>query len=82
MSETKKKSFKDYYQNQEFRKRHQEYIKTKITCDCGKTFMRVNWARHRKSEQHKRWEKQQRTIEEDIMKLKETVKQLEERLGK
>lgn len=47
-----KKSFKDYYKNEEFKNKHQEYIKEKIPCECGCQVMRVGMARHKRSNIH------------------------------
>jgi len=47
-----KKTFKDYYQNDEFKEKHLEYIKEKIKCECGSDVSRVSLARHKRSNMH------------------------------
>jgi hypothetical protein len=49
MSAIKKpsKTFMDHYnESEEFRKRHKAYLMTPITCECGRTIMRVNKSKH------------------------------------
>lgn len=46
------KKFTDYYSNDDFRRKHLEYISEKIECDCGKTVSRCNMSRHLKSQYH------------------------------
>ena len=73
------KTFSDYYKDPEFRKRHQAYMKTKVTCSCGKSVMRVNLSRHRKSAFH--LENVNNTdVKQEVEELKETVKQLKQLL--
>jgi hypothetical protein len=51
--ENKPKSFKEYYQNPEFKKKHLEYIMSKVQCtDCGAMCSRCNLTKHKKSVKH------------------------------
>lgn len=50
---SKNKTFKDYYNNDpEFRKKHLEWQKEKVICECGFVTARSNLYRHRKSHIH------------------------------
>ena len=47
-------NFKKYYDtNKEFREKHKEYMKDKITCTCGLEITRNNKTNHLKSLKHK-----------------------------
>ncbi len=47
------KTFKEYYQNPEFKARHLKYITEKITCNiCGVEFSRCNKCKHERSQKH------------------------------
>lgn len=47
-------NFKKYYDtNKEFRDKHKEYMKDKITCTCGCEIKRNNKTNHLKSLKHK-----------------------------
>jgi hypothetical protein len=54
MEEKKYKTFKEYYQDPEFRKRHMQKLNEKVMCECGSKTSRVNMWRHKRSEKHKR----------------------------
>ena len=76
MATKKTKTFREYYQDPEFRKRHQEYMKTKITCDCGKTVMRVNMPRHKRSSYHNKNSK--KDFAKEIEQLHQTINDLKQ----
>jgi len=49
------KTFKEYYANPEFRKRHTEYINQTVHCDaCNKPIKRFNIARHSRTQKHQK----------------------------
>jgi hypothetical protein len=50
----KYKTFKEYYQDEEFRNRQKKYLAEKIVCVCGAKISRSNAASHRKTTIHKR----------------------------
>lgn len=48
INEKKKFSFKEYMNTHpESKKRHCEYVATKIECDCGRTVSRGNMSKHK-----------------------------------
>ena len=50
MEVKKSKSFKDYYEDPEFKKKHQLYMSQKIPCkQCGQIVMRGGMTKHKKS---------------------------------
>lgn len=73
------KTFKDYYQDPEFRKRHKAYILTKVECPCGATTARCNMTRHKKSSKHQLWESKQVSVTK-LTKLENKIKELEKLL--
>jgi hypothetical protein len=48
------KTFKDYYQDEEYRKKHLEYMKTPILCACGCAVPRCQMTVHKKTDKHKK----------------------------
>ena len=53
MSEQKiKKSFKEYYNDPEYRKKHLAKVNEKIKCECGQDCSRGNLAAHKKTSRH------------------------------
>ena len=55
--EHKTKVFKDYYQNADYKKKHLEYIMTKVACpECGAMCARCNLTKHKRSIKHKKYE--------------------------
>ena len=50
----KYKSFKEYYTNPEFKKKHLEYINARVKCECGASIVRCGLARHKRTITHKR----------------------------
>lgn len=51
----KGKTFKERYNSdEEYKNKHNAYIKEKIECECGKMVMRVAMAKHRKTGVHQR----------------------------
>lgn len=49
------KTFKEYYQDPEFRQKLSEYKNTKVTCECGTVTARSNMSHHKQTEKHKKW---------------------------
>jgi len=70
MSDTEKKTgsktFKEYYADPEFKKKHLAYVKEKVMCDCGKEISRSNMSAHVKTKLHQK--KLDRSVLEDIKK--------------
>ncbi|MEM3063356.1 MAG: hypothetical protein QW303_07425 [Nitrososphaerota archaeon] len=48
----KYKKFKDYYMNEEFRRKHLEYLTTPLKCECGAIVQRGYLNTHRKKRKH------------------------------
>jgi len=49
----KVKTFKEYYNDPEFKRKHKEYIMGKVNCDCGKQgVLRCNLSKHRNTQKH------------------------------
>jgi hypothetical protein len=44
-----RKTFKEYYQDEDFKKKHLAYILTKCECSCGKQITRSNMSTHKKT---------------------------------
>lgn len=51
-AEKKTKTFKEYYTDPEFRKKHLEYVSARIECECGFETSRNNLSKHRQSHLH------------------------------
>jgi hypothetical protein len=49
----KYKRFKDYYRNEDFRRKHLEYLSTPLKCECGAIVQRGYLNVHRKKETFK-----------------------------
>ena len=67
-----KKPFKVYYQDPEFRRKHKEYIMTKLPCKCGANIARCNATHHKKSVRHTKYLKNLKVKElsDEMMRLK------------
>lgn len=50
----KKKTFSEYYKDEDFKKKHNQYMMTQIQCDCGAFVMRANLTRHKKTPKHQK----------------------------
>ena len=75
------KSFKEYYQNPEFRERHLNYLKEKVVCECGKTVMRCNKTRHKKSKKHQEAvNKPASDVQNELKKMKHQIRKLVKKL--
>lgn len=46
------KKFKDYYQDPEYRKKHLETLKEKVTCECGEQVGKGYLKVHQKTDKH------------------------------
>ena len=47
------KKFTEYYADPEYRRKHQAYMKTKISCpECGRVTVRSNMAAHKRTLRH------------------------------
>lgn len=62
-----RKTFRDYYQDEEFKRKHLAKMKEKIECECGKFITRSNMAAHKKTNLHlKRSVKKRPEVPEEI----------------
>lgn len=68
----KKKSFKDYYGNPDFKNKHLQYIKEKVLCECGKLISRSNLSTHKKSKIHTK------RLNENNPELKKTLDEIKQ----
>ena len=80
-------TFKTYYQNEDFRKRHNQYMKEKIPCEvCGINISRHNKTKHSKSVKHSKALQQKQKLQEeekernDLSFLLNTVDKLMEKI--
>ena len=77
MNTVQKKSFKDYYADEEFRKKHLEKLKERVECECGFETSRCNLSRHKKSHTHTDRLSKKLELKTDTSKeLKEMRKQI------
>lgn len=54
-SKTNGKTFKERYtEDEDFKAKHNAYIKEKVECDCGKMVMRVAMAKHKRTAIHQK----------------------------
>lgn len=65
------KTFKDYYQDEEYRKKHLEYIRTPVQCACGSSVPRCQMTVHKRSDRHKKI-----IIEKKIEEANELIDQM------
>ena len=49
-------TFTYYYNQPEYKKKHKEYILTKVQCECGTITARCNMSHHRKTKKHQKWQ--------------------------
>lgn len=49
----RRKTFKDYYSDPEYKQRHKEYLMQKVQCECGCTYLRSNSSHHKQTQKHK-----------------------------
>ena len=77
----KTKTFKDYYQDPEFKKRHLAYIKEKIICECGTKISKHNKYRHLKSDKHKRI-MNEKELKKKNKENNKAIQKLEEKIDK
>lgn len=64
-SNPKYKTFKEYYQNEDYKRKHLEKITEKIPCECGQDIMRVYMSRHMKTKKHLNLVKEKRKEQTD-----------------
>lgn len=72
---TTPKTFRDYYANPEYRKKHLEYISGKVQCpQCETMVARCNLSKHRQSMKHKKNDGlRQKNKEIDLNKMTEII---------
>lgn len=75
-------TFKDYYADPEYRQRHLDRLKEKVTCECGFVTSIVNLKRHKRGSTHaKRMGKIAPTVEEvDPHERKRRLKRMKKRI--
>ena len=74
------KTFKDYYADPEYRRRHLDKISEKVECECGYIGAKTYMSRHRKTKIHqKRLENIDRlsALEEKKQKIIDRIAKLE-----
>jgi len=49
-------TFAERYQDEDFRRKHKEYILEKVQCGCGTVTARCNMTKHRQTRKHQKWE--------------------------
>jgi hypothetical protein len=73
-------SFKEKYQDPEFKKKHNEYVNEKVKCSCGRMVKRVAMAKHKRTKVHQRLvqEAQENPVIEDLVEklVREKLRQL------
>jgi hypothetical protein len=62
------KTFKEYYQDENFKKKHKEYVSEKVLCECGRYTARSNMIKHQKTRVHQK----------ELLKKQEEKKKQEE----
>ncbi len=78
MSKSSKKTFKDYYQDPEYKAKHKKYLLTKVPClNCNCMVTRCNMSHHKKTPKCIRIGKQ---LNED--KLSTSMKELKQKIEK
>jgi hypothetical protein len=77
-------NFKKYYDNPEWRKKYQAYLKERIPCECGQMVQRVSIARHRRTKKHSNKVKniQQTKKQTEYDKLTHKLEKLEKMVQK
>ena len=78
------KTFKEYYQDPDFKKRHNDYMLQKVNCSCGILTMRCNMSKHKKTQKHINWTEKNEKNEylQEINKLKKQVSKINHNLQK
>lgn len=76
----KPKTFKDYYADPEFRRKHLDKMKQRVKCECGYETSRTNISRHKRSRNHaNRMKAKKLDSVEELKRLRmEVVQKLEE----
>lgn len=63
------KTFKERYQDPEYKEKHKQYVNQKIECDCGKSVTRAGLALHKRSRIHqKRLDEKKNNDETELLK--------------
>jgi hypothetical protein len=77
-----KKTFKYYYDNfPEFRERHMQKLKEKITCECSCEVSRCNMLRHMKTKKHQKYLALIESVKDkEIKELRDKVAELKQKL--
>jgi hypothetical protein len=65
----RKKLFKEYYEDPEYKKRHLAYISEKVKCPvCNISIARCNMSKHKRTKKHMKHEQQEKTKDGDVDK--------------
>jgi hypothetical protein len=78
-----RKTFKEYYQDEDFKKKHLAYILTKCECSCGKQITRSNMSAHKKTAAHQKKiaEKEKTVVSlEEFNNLKSDIEELRKQI--
>ena len=79
-----RKTFKDYYDDPKYRKKHLDYMKQKIQCECDVITRRCNMSKHRKTAAHIKWVEENNKYKVKylprVKKLKEKVEKINDEL--
>lgn len=81
--ESKGKSFKDYYQDPEFRERHKKYMSEKVPCPkCFFETCRSNMTRHQRSKNCTNRLQKMKVMKEydSVLKLEQEIVELKKKL--
>jgi hypothetical protein len=76
------KSFKEYYQDPEFRENHKKYIMTKVRCPCGTWTARANMSHHRHTLKHNKWLEEHYEEDSQVVQLQKEVAKLKRKIKK
>ena len=76
---TKYMTFKERYEDEEFREKHLKNMNKKVKCECGCKSTKGNLARHKKTMIHKNKMKERN---DEIVRLRKEIKELKQKLNK
>lgn len=79
LQEIKGKTFKQYYEDPEFKAKHLARLKQKIQCACGAEVSRSNMATHKKSLKHSKAMKE--IYPQDYQEVLNKLEELENKLN-
>lgn len=78
-----KKTFKEYYADPEYKKKHLAHMLEKVTCECGQVSSRNNMPKHKKTSKHLRAMKEKETKDDKFWEeFEELLRYMERKWGK